>query len=159
MATGNLHRPDFVRAKAHAPRSGRGLKNRQEFSFYFDFLYFFSQAKEKISPFTQKYIIGAIFGEDRITAYFNNQPYHGPPLALSMVHNAILKSYMGESYGITVTNHPLPYQGEDKVRNDWFKREKRIKNLKLKNRQFFFTAVHIFQRFSKILIFLKMGQT
>lgn len=74
------------------------------------------QASEKISPFTQKYIVGAIFGEDRITAYFNNQPYHGPPLALSMVHNAILKSYKGDEYGILVVNHPLPYQGVDKVR-------------------------------------------
>jgi len=76
----------------------------------------YSQASEKISPFTQKYIVGAIFGEDRITAFFNNQPYHGPPLALSMVHNAILKSYKGDDYGILVVNHPLPYQGVDKVR-------------------------------------------
>jgi len=76
----------------------------------------YSQASEKISPFTQKYIVGATFDEERITAYFNNQPYHGPPLALSMVHNAILKSYKGDDYGILVVNHPLPYQGVDKVR-------------------------------------------
>lgn len=75
-----------------------------------------TQAKEKISPFTQKYIVGAVFGEEKITAYFNNQPYHGPPLALSMVHNAILKSYKGEDYGIHIVNHPLPYQGVDKVK-------------------------------------------
>lgn len=60
--------------------------------------------------------MGAIFGESKITAFFNNQPYHGPPLALSMVHNAILKSYKGDDYGIHIINHPLPYQGVDKVR-------------------------------------------
>lgn len=74
------------------------------------------QASEKISPFTQKYIIGAIFGESKITAFFNNQPYHGPPLALGMVYNAILKNYKGDDYEITIINHPLPYQGVDKVR-------------------------------------------
>jgi hypothetical protein len=60
--------------------------------------------------------VGAIFGDFKITAYFNNQPYHGPPLALNMVHNAILKNYKGDDYGIKIINHPLPYQGVDKVR-------------------------------------------
>lgn len=32
-----------------------------------------------------------------------------------MVHNAILKNYKGDDYGIQIVNHPLPYQGVDKV--------------------------------------------
>lgn len=74
----------------------------------------------KISPFTQKYIVGAIFDKDRITAFFNNQPYHGPMVALSMANNAILKSYKGDDYGIKVVNLPLPYQGENKVSGVYF---------------------------------------
>lgn len=59
--------------------------------------------------------MGAIFDENRITAFFNNQPYHGSMVALNMVNNAILKGYKGDDYEINVVNFPLPYQGEDKV--------------------------------------------
>ncbi|XP_050538080.1 phospholipid-transporting ATPase ABCA1-like [Daktulosphaira vitifoliae] len=72
-------------------------------------------ATKNIAPFTQKYIIGAVFNNNTITAFFNNQPYHGPPLSLNMVYNAILKSFKGEDYGIDIINHPLPYQREDKL--------------------------------------------
>ncbi|VVC45536.1 Hypothetical protein CINCED_3A002705 [Cinara cedri] len=98
---------------ACAPNPVLDLNYHKHYSYFEDFL--LRIAVEKISPFTQKYIIGAIFGDEKITAYFNNQPYHGPPLALSMVHNAILKTYKGPEYGIEIVNHPLPYQGVDKL--------------------------------------------
>lgn len=63
--------------------------------------------------------MGAIFDEGRITAFFNNQPYHGSMVALNMANNAILKGYKGDDYEINVVNFPLPYQGEDKVSGDY----------------------------------------
>jgi len=115
LSTNNTKIGNFYESykNACAPNPVLDLNYRTTYSYFEDFL--LQVATEKISPFTQKYIVGAIFGEDRITAYFNNQPYHGPPLALSMVHNAILKSYKGEEYGIHIVNHPLPYQGVDKL--------------------------------------------
>jgi len=41
--------------------------------------------------------------------YFNNQPYHVPPLALNLISNTLLKYYTNTtSNNIYVINHPLP---------------------------------------------------
>lgn len=44
-----------------------------------------------------------------ITGYFNNQPYHTPPLALNLITNALLKHYTNSSQSsINIINRPLP---------------------------------------------------
>lgn len=53
------------------------------------------------------------------TAWFNNQPYHVPPLTLNLIHNALLVHRTGDSeYRISVTNHPLPFDDFSKLNND-----------------------------------------
>lgn len=53
------------------------------------------------------------------TGWFNNQPYHVPPLTLNLIHNAMLVHRTGDpDYRITVTNHPLPYDDLSKLNND-----------------------------------------
>ena len=53
------------------------------------------------------------------TAWFNNQPFHVPPLTLNLIHNALLIHRTGDSeYRLTVTNHPLPFDDFSKLNND-----------------------------------------
>ncbi|XP_073830693.1 ATP binding cassette subfamily A member 3 isoform X2 [Musca autumnalis] len=60
-----------------------------------------------------RYLASAsIRGNNTITAWLNNQPLHTAPLTVNLVHNAIIKAAMNESYEITVTNAPLPYTTE-----------------------------------------------
>lgn len=61
------------------------------------------------------YVVGCEVLADRVTAWFNNQPYHSAPLALNLVHNALLKSMLGQSYRISVTNRPWEYSSEAKA--------------------------------------------
>ena len=51
-----------------------------------------------------------------VTAWYNSQPFHTPPLSLSLIHNALLKYQMNDTtYQLTVTNHPLPYDDGSKL--------------------------------------------
>ncbi|XP_075155305.1 ATP binding cassette subfamily A member 3 isoform X2 [Haematobia irritans] len=60
-----------------------------------------------------RYLAAAsIRGNNTITAWLNNQPLHTAPLTVNLVHNAIIKAAMNESYEIAVTNAPLPYSTE-----------------------------------------------
>ncbi|XP_061399279.1 phospholipid-transporting ATPase ABCA3-like [Musca vetustissima] len=57
-----------------------------------------------------RYLASAsIRGNNKIVAWLNNQPLHTAPLTVNLVHNAIIKAAMNDSYEITVTNAPLPY--------------------------------------------------
>lgn len=60
------------------------------------------------------FVVGATIMENvnSITAWFNNQPFHSAPLAVNMVHNAVLRAKLGTDYGIRVANRPLPYTSE-----------------------------------------------
>lgn len=43
-----------------------------------------------------------------LTGYFNNQPYHGPPLSLNYITNGLLQQYtMDSNRSINVINHPV----------------------------------------------------
>lgn len=53
-----------------------------------------------------------MLSDNLITAWFNNQPYHSVPLALSLVHTSVIRAHLGSSFGISVTNAPLPYSAE-----------------------------------------------
>jgi ATP-binding cassette, subfamily A (ABC1), member 3 len=61
-------------------------------------------------------------GVTKITAHFNNQPYHTPALALNAISNALLKYYTNSSESsITVINHPLPRSFSDRINDLQFK--------------------------------------
>ncbi|KAF2889010.1 hypothetical protein ILUMI_17163, partial [Ignelater luminosus] len=62
-----------------------------------------------------RYITGASFENNDIYAYFNNDPYHSPPLSLQMVFNAILKAEVSTKHSIQMFNHPLPFSAITKV--------------------------------------------
>lgn len=70
--------------------------------------------KNKLVVVNRAYVVGAsILGKaNSITAWFNNQPYHAAPLAVNLVHNAVLRARLGEDYGIRVTNSPMPFSSE-----------------------------------------------
>lgn len=74
--------------------------------------YLLSLAEKDIAYFNRRNLVSATFNQvDRFiqaVGYFNNQPYHCPPLALSAVNNAYMKYLVGEEYQITTINHPLP---------------------------------------------------
>lgn len=57
--------------------------------------YIIQESDHDIGKFLSKCIIAAVFGQkvnsSILTAYFNNQPYHGPGISLSAIDNAILK--------------------------------------------------------------------
>lgn len=54
-----------------------------------------------------------------VTGWFNNQAYHGPPLSLNLIHNAMLVHRTGDSeYRLTVVNHPFPYDDFSRLNND-----------------------------------------
>ena len=53
-----------------------------------------------------------------ITAYFNNQAYHTPSIALGAVFNGLLRVALRNDENqitITTTNHPLPLTAQDRV--------------------------------------------
>ncbi|RNA07446.1 ATP-binding cassette sub-family A member 3-like, partial [Brachionus plicatilis] len=55
------------------------------------------------------------FNDISIIGHFNNQPFHVPPLALSLITSSMLTLYSNESSRITVINHPLPRNLKDKL--------------------------------------------
>lgn len=50
-----------------------------------------------------------------ITAWFNGNPYHGAPLALSQALNTIHKSILGNDFNIQFSNRPLPFTADTQV--------------------------------------------
>lgn len=63
----------------------------------------------------EHYILGTTFDEELIYAFFNNEPLHSPPLALSMAVNTVVRTKLDSSYSIRLTNHPFPFRMESKV--------------------------------------------
>lgn len=61
------------------------------------------------------YLYGVSIVKSNITAWYNNKPYHTPPISLSLVHNAVLKAVTGKDCSIAVANKPLPYQSESRL--------------------------------------------
>lgn len=81
-----------------------------------------------------RYIVGAtitpstsIITPSTIIAWFNNEPYHSPPLALGLALNTVYKTVLGENYEISFSNAPLPYTTDTKVRLKFKKNSKNSK--------------------------------
>lgn len=65
-----------------------------------------------------RYLIGASFSDvnNTVTAWFNNEPYHSPPLTLQYAINSLVKKKIGSEYSILFSNFPLPYTIDTKVK-------------------------------------------
>lgn len=76
--------------------------------------YILEQYAKQLVVVNRAYMIGAriVGNASSITAWFNNQAFHSAPLAVNMVHNAVLRAKLGKDYGIGVTNAPMPYTAD-----------------------------------------------
>ncbi|KAM4530271.1 phospholipid-transporting ATPase ABCA3 isoform 1-T1 [Odontesthes bonariensis] len=75
--------------------------------------YILTQAEEEGGSFNERCVVGAAFrGRSsqyaEATAYFNNQGYHTPAIALMMVDNALFKLLAGPNASIQIGNFPMP---------------------------------------------------
>lgn len=55
----------------------------------------------------EEYLFGVKLNDTAIVVWFNGQPYHAAPLAMNLVHNALVRAALGQDYRINVYNHPL----------------------------------------------------
>ncbi|CAG7827997.1 unnamed protein product, partial [Allacma fusca] len=77
---------------------------------------------EDIAKTTSQHIIGfeqrgksQHANPTELTAFFNNQPFHTPPLALNTLSNAILRAFKIPTEFV-LTNHPFDYNSIDKLK-------------------------------------------
>lgn len=81
----------------------------------------FFQTETVPSTVRLRYIVGASIDKGflgiltHITAWFNNNPYHSPPLALSLALNVVYKYIAGKNRTIRWANYPLPFTADSKV--------------------------------------------
>lgn len=47
--------------------------------------------------------------DNTILAWFNNQAYHTAGISLNLLHNAIVKTLLGNDYGVQVINEPFTF--------------------------------------------------
>ena len=89
--------------------------------------YIIDRAEESLDAYGREYIVAAMFeGTDPATsdhsliatALFNNQPFHAISISLSVMGNALLQLFGGESYSITAFNHPLPRTEDDRIEDE-----------------------------------------
>uniref|UniRef100_A0A8D2JSN9 ABC transporter domain-containing protein n=1 Tax=Sciurus vulgaris TaxID=55149 RepID=A0A8D2JSN9_SCIVU len=70
------------------------------------------KAEEEPEGFDRLYVVAASFedADDHtiVRGLFNNQAYHSPALALTLVDNYLFKLLSGSRASITVSNHPQP---------------------------------------------------
>ncbi|XP_067683603.1 phospholipid-transporting ATPase ABCA3-like [Haliotis asinina] len=67
-----------------------------------------------VSTYNKRVIIGAEYESDTVArGYYNGQPFHAAPIALSYMMNGILKSFTSSDYSITTNSYPLPKNVSD----------------------------------------------
>ncbi|XP_015853152.2 ATP-binding cassette sub-family A member 17-like isoform X4 [Peromyscus maniculatus bairdii] len=80
-----------------------------------DFL--LKKAKENPEDFDKLYVVAASFEDVNnrtiVKALFNNQAYHSPGLALTLVDNFLFKLISGANASITTINYPQPLTAEE----------------------------------------------
>ncbi|XP_036052341.1 ATP-binding cassette sub-family A member 17-like [Onychomys torridus] len=80
-----------------------------------DFL--LKKAKEDPEDFDKLYVVAASFEDVNnrtiVKALFNNQAYHSPGLALTLVDNFLFKLLSGANASITTTNYPQPLTAKE----------------------------------------------
>ena len=87
------------------------------------FDYLLAQSKENINEYTAANLLSAVFQSTDSkqvvsTAWFNNQPFHCPPLTLNAINNAYAKHYVDPNFKITTINHPLPLNIQQQVQSE-----------------------------------------
>ncbi|XP_071106304.1 phospholipid-transporting ATPase ABCA3-like [Haliotis cracherodii] len=87
--------------------------------------YLSKKGEEGIGNYNIRYVIAASFEEgaeagiSNATAYFQNQAYHSPAIALATVASAVLQYITNDSsYSMEVTNHPLPRTDMNRVNDE-----------------------------------------
>ncbi|XP_053684912.1 phospholipid-transporting ATPase ABCA3-like [Sabethes cyaneus] len=77
---------------------------------------FLNHAESNLIEVNRHFIIGATIHDDNCTAWFNNEALHSPAISLSVLHNALLRTFtQSNTFRIDVTNHPLPYTDETRL--------------------------------------------
>ncbi|XP_066151152.1 phospholipid-transporting ATPase ABCA3-like [Euwallacea fornicatus] len=76
------------------------------------------------STFRRRYIAGVMFDsieegslyDGNMTAYFNNDPYHSPGVALGLALNAMYRKFVNnDQCSIDFINYPMPYTTESRI--------------------------------------------
>lgn len=85
--------------------------------------YFLELASSNIRKSNRENLAGAtVNGFDNtkttIIAWFNGHPYHTQPLALNLVHNAIVKAMVGKDHSIKLYNHPMAIATDNEIENE-----------------------------------------
>jgi hypothetical protein len=65
------------------------------------------QYNKSVLQFDGKHLIAASIGNIKSTAWFNGIYPHTLPLSVNTLNRAILKTFAGNEYDITVTNEPF----------------------------------------------------
>ncbi|XP_058461768.1 phospholipid-transporting ATPase ABCA1-like [Malaya genurostris] len=77
---------------------------------------FLKHAVQNLIAVNRYYIIGANILNNNCTAWFNNEALHSPSISLSVMHNALLRTFTNSSiFRIDITNHPLPYTDDTRL--------------------------------------------
>lgn len=81
------------------------------------------EAGRDLPSFNQHYMVSlSIEGnldQVNILSRFNNQPFHTPPLALTVADNALVRAFTGiKNLTISTSNHPLPRTDIEKLTQD-----------------------------------------
>lgn len=72
-------------------------------------------SRKSLKEYMFQYLTAASVAQNKtIVAWYNGHPLHAAALSLDLVHNALIKTVLGNDYGIHVSNHPLPYKREKK---------------------------------------------
>ncbi|KAK4876911.1 hypothetical protein RN001_009417 [Aquatica leii] len=80
--------------------------------------YMFNKTDTDKTTVRLRYIAGATFKKNNlIIAWFNNEPYHSPPLTLQLVMNSILQKEVSNEHYIQIRNHPLKFTINTKLTN------------------------------------------
>lgn len=79
------------------------------------------EGRDEIGTYNLKYMIGAYFQPVNFsfidaTAYFNDQAFHSPAIAMQALVNSVLRYITNNTYSsVNVINHPLPRTEHEKV--------------------------------------------
>ncbi|XP_058833503.1 phospholipid-transporting ATPase ABCA1-like isoform X2 [Topomyia yanbarensis] len=77
---------------------------------------FLSHAAKSLIMVNRHYIIGASILNKNCTAWFNNEALHSPAISMSVMHNALLRTFTNSTiFRIDATNHPLPYTDDTRL--------------------------------------------
>lgn len=79
--------------------------------------YFLKIASTHLTAAHSTYLVAASRTEsgNQLIAWFNNQPFHTAPLSLNLLHNAMVRSFLGPDHGIRVVNKPLPAPLDEQI--------------------------------------------